>query len=69
MIQNWKPWQHSTGPTSAEGKGVVARNADHGAVREILRRMARELRDQEQARREMAQRIVEAQLIAPDADS
>lgn len=48
---------------------MVARNADHGAVREILRRMARELRDQEQARREMAQRIVEAQLIAPDADS
>ena len=30
-IQQWKPWQNSTGPKTAEGKGRVSQNAlKHG---------------------------------------
>jgi len=27
LIQNWKPWEHSTGATSSEGKAKSAMNA------------------------------------------
>ncbi|MGZ8137022.1 MAG: hypothetical protein ACXW1W_09160 [Methylococcaceae bacterium] len=36
-IQNWQPWQHSTGAKSAEGKSVVSQNAYRGAMRPFLR--------------------------------
>lgn len=68
MIQRWKPWQHSTGPTSDEGKAVVARNADQGGLRALLRSMAGELREQQTARRELAQRLVEPPLSEPDTE-
>ena len=68
MIQRWKPWQLSTGPTSDEGKAVVARNADQGALRALLRSMARELREQQTARRELARRLVESPISEPDTD-
>ena len=42
-IRRWRPWERSTGPTSAAGKAKVARNADKGSVRQQLRTLSREL--------------------------
>jgi hypothetical protein len=44
-IQQWRPWEHSTGPRSEEGKARVSRNAYKGGKREILRELARLLRE------------------------
>jgi len=44
LIQNWKPWAHSTGPRTAEGKAKTARNADKGGSRQMLRELSRTLR-------------------------
>lgn len=40
LIRNWKPWEQSTGPKSAEGKAVLSRNAYKGGVRPMLRQLA-----------------------------
>ena len=37
-IHNWKPWLKATGPKTAEGKAIVARNAFKGRRRPALRR-------------------------------
>ena len=42
-IRRWRPWERSTGPTSAAGKAKEARNADKGSVRQQLRTLSREL--------------------------
>ncbi len=36
-IQQWKPWEVSTGPKSAEGKARASRNAFKGGKRPALR--------------------------------
>ena len=36
-IQNWKPWQKSTGPMSLQGKTNVSRNAFKGGKRAKFR--------------------------------
>lgn len=36
-IQNWQPWQHSTGATTATGKAIISRNAYRGGVRPLCR--------------------------------
>ena len=48
-IRCWRPWEHSTGPKSDEGKAAVARNADKGCTRQLLRELRRALRDQAEA--------------------
>lgn len=45
-IQRWKPWKRSTGPKSPEGKARVSRNGWKGGTRELLREVARVLREQ-----------------------
>ena len=45
-IQQWRPWEHSTGPKSEEGKARVSRNAYKGGTRAMLRGLARLLRKQ-----------------------
>lgn len=40
-IKRWKPWQSATGPRSAEGKAMAARNADKGGQRQALRAEAK----------------------------
>ena len=47
LIRNWQPWKRSTGPRTAAGKAVVAQNSYKGAERQVLRRLARVLREQE----------------------
>jgi hypothetical protein len=51
MIQRWRPWKHSTGPRSTEGKAKVSRNAGKGGEREVLRMLSRALREQREALR------------------
>lgn len=53
LIRQWQPWKQSIGPRSSEGKAAAARNAWKGGVRPLLRDLARELREQEKARREL----------------
>lgn len=52
MIRQWKPWEHATGPRTADGKATVSRNAYKGGQRELLREVARALREQDCQRRE-----------------
>lgn len=47
-IRRWKPWERSTGPKTETGKAIAARNADKGGQREMLRELARVLREQRQ---------------------
>ena len=35
-----KPWEHSTGPRTAEGKAAASMNRYRGGVRPMLRRVA-----------------------------
>jgi hypothetical protein len=44
LIRRWKPWERSTGPTTAKGKARVSRNAYKGGTRALLRELARILR-------------------------
>ena len=37
VIQNWKPWQKSTGPKTVGGKTRVSRNAFKGGHRPNIR--------------------------------
>lgn len=46
LIQQWKPWQHSTGAKTAEGKAKVSQNAFKGGWRLVLRELAKEMREQ-----------------------
>ena len=49
LIRRWKPWEKSTGPRTEEGKAKVAKNADKGGQREVLRLLSRMLREQAEA--------------------
>ena len=53
LIRQWRPWEQSTGPRSAEGKAAAARNAWTGGIRPLLRELAEELREQDKIRREI----------------
>lgn len=46
LIQQWKPWEKSTGPKSAAGKARVSRNAYKGATRGLLKAVRDLLREQ-----------------------
>ena len=46
LIRTWKPWEKATGPTSAEGKAVVARNAYAGGFESAMRLLRAALRQQ-----------------------
>lgn len=44
LIQGWKPWLHTPGPKSAEGKAKVARNGFKGGSRPAMRAAVRTLK-------------------------
>ena len=48
LIQNWKPWNNTSGARTPEGKAIVARNAFKGGVRPMLREISALLREQQQ---------------------
>ena len=45
-IQQWRPWEDSTGPRTLEGKAASSRNAYKGGVRSMLNGMSELLREQ-----------------------
>lgn len=47
LIQRWKPWEQSTGPTTREGKEKAAMRGFKGGTRSALRELAKALRCQE----------------------
>lgn len=40
-IWRWRPWEHSTGPRTAEGKALASRNAYRGGHQKNQREAAR----------------------------
>lgn len=46
LIRRWKPWEKSTGPKSPEGKAQSAMRGFKGGAREMMRELARMLREQ-----------------------
>ena len=51
-IHEWRPWEHSTGPRSRDGKARASRNAYKGGGQAVvLQTLRRMLREQERARR------------------
>ncbi len=48
MMQVWRPWEKATGPKTPQGKAVVSRNAFKGGEREMLRELARLLRENDE---------------------
>lgn len=41
LLERWKPWQHTPGPKTDEGKAISSMNSfKHGARGAILRRYA-----------------------------
>ena len=54
LIRSWRPWEKSTGPKTRAGRATVSRNAYKGGTREMLRELRRLLRDQDEARQELA---------------
>lgn len=42
-IRQWRPWDKSTGPQTAEGKSRASRNADRGGHRGNLRNFVKML--------------------------
>lgn len=55
LIRTWRPWEQSTGPRTPEGKARTSRNADKGGWWEVLRQLSRALREQEAARKRLAE--------------
>jgi hypothetical protein len=46
LIQQWKPWEQSTGPRSDLGKAAAARNAYRGGLSSQLRQIRQAMRQQ-----------------------
>lgn len=46
LIQRWKPWEHSTGPKTPEGKRKAAMRGFKGSERLLMRALARLVKSQ-----------------------
>ncbi len=53
LIRGWRPWEQSTGPTSAEGRLRVSRNAFKGGHRQTLRELVRAVNAEVRLAREL----------------
>ena len=57
-MQQWRPWEHSTGPRTADGKSRSARNADKGGewrkLREMVKTLNQAMREHREALRKLA---------------
>jgi hypothetical protein len=56
-IRSWRPWEHSTGPRTAEGKARSSRNAYRGGLRRTIRELSKILTAELRAQREELRRI------------
>lgn len=62
LIEQWRPWEKSTGPRTDEGKAIAAQNAlvHGGRCREwldMLKRINTSLREQREALRRARERV------------
>lgn len=48
LIQNWKPWQRSTGARTQAGKVISSKNAYKGGSRSLMKVIASVLKDYKQ---------------------
>lgn len=53
LIKQWRPWEQSTGPVTAEGKARISRNAWQGGHRAQLRELVRAVNAEVRAAREL----------------
>ena len=60
LIRTWRPWEHSTGPRTDEGKARTAHNGFKGAqwlrLRELKKTMNEVLREQREGLRRVSER-------------
>ena len=47
LIQQWRPWEKSTGPKTKAGKEAISQNAYKGGTWKQLRELATALREQQ----------------------
>jgi hypothetical protein len=52
-IRRWRPWVHSTGPRTPEGKARSQRNGSQPGTRSLLREVTRLLSQQSKALAEL----------------
>jgi len=55
MIRQWKPWESSTGPKTAEGKARSSSNAFKGGTRLLQRQLARLFREHDRMLRKLVE--------------
>jgi hypothetical protein len=48
LIQQWRPWEMSTGPKTQAGKERISQNAFKGCAWKQLRELVKALREQQQ---------------------
>ena len=48
LIQNWQPWNKSTGARTPEGKAISSKNAYKGGSQSLMKVIASALRDYKQ---------------------
>ena len=58
-IQRWKPWEQSSGPKTAEGKAVAARNAYTGGDWKKMRAWKKAMNELLRTHREQLSRVFE----------
>jgi len=49
LNRQWKPWEHSTGPKTQEGKEKVSQNAYKGGWRQQFKELRALLKEQDKA--------------------
>lgn len=57
MIQQWRPWEKSTGAKTPDGKVVSSRNAYKGGLRQELRELSKGVNDLLREQRELLRRV------------
>ena len=57
LIRQWKPWEQSTGPITAEGKAKTSQNAYKGGIRQELKELASQLRESHKIIAELSKMI------------
>ena len=46
LIKQWRPWEHSTGPKSQEGKKTSSERGYKGKTRPLMRELSRVMHEQ-----------------------
>ncbi|RYF61677.1 MAG: hypothetical protein EOO27_00960 [Comamonadaceae bacterium] len=63
LIRNWRPWEQTTGPKTAEGKARVARNGYKGGIWKIEREMKKQVNQMLREQRALVEGLTSAALV------